>query len=273
MTAVTYEVRQSIAVITLNQPESMNSLSKVLWSEWVEAIERANADDAVAAMIFTGNGPAFCAGGDMHDGFLPKLRGEEPYDPDDHRLGGLGLPFDWIRILRDAKPTVAAVNGVAVGGGATSILPCDVIVSSDQASFHFMFAKLGLVPELGSSHYLVRRVGFTKASNILLSAASLSAQEAVDIGLVNTVVPAADLMDKAFEYANKIAVNPAPMLRQIKSLLTENSCETDVDKIWQRESDALRYCLQQPEHREAVMAFLEKRAPDFAAARAAASEE
>ena len=91
MTAVTYELQQSIAVITLNQPESMNSLSKDLWSEWVAAIERANDDPSVSAMIFTGNGPAFCAGGDMHDGFLPKLRGEEPYDPDDHRLGGLDL--------------------------------------------------------------------------------------------------------------------------------------------------------------------------------------
>lgn len=270
--SVLYAQQGAVAVITLNREDTMNSLSGALWSAWVAALARANEDDNIAAIVITAKGKAFCAGGDMHEGFLPKMRGEEPYDPNDHRLGGLGLPFDWIRIIRESKPTIAAVNGLAVGGGATSILPCDVIVASEQASFHFMFAKLGLVPELGSSHFLVKRVGFAHASEILLSARAVDAQEALAIGLVNAVVPADALLGRALEYANAIAVNPSPMVQLIKDLLTKNSEETDIDAIWRRESDALRQCLARAEHREAVEAFLEKRTPDFAAVRAKGGE-
>ncbi|MEM7692420.1 MAG: enoyl-CoA hydratase-related protein [Pseudomonadota bacterium] len=270
--SVLYAQHGAVAVITLNREDTMNSLSGALWSAWVAALARANEDDSIAAIVITANGKAFCAGGDMHEGFLPKMRGEEPYDPNDHRLGGLGLPFDWIRIIRESKPTIAAVNGLAVGGGATSILPCDVIVASEQASFHFMFAKLGLVPELGSSHFLVKRVGFAHASEILLSARAVDAQEALAFGLVNAVVPADALLGRALEYANAIAVNPSPMVQLIKDLLTKNSEETDIDAIWRRESDALRQCLARAEHREAVEAFLEKRTPDFAAVRAKGGE-
>ncbi|MEO0438245.1 MAG: enoyl-CoA hydratase-related protein [Pseudomonadota bacterium] len=266
--SVLYAKQGPVAVITLNREETMNSLSGTLWSAWVDALARANQDDDVAAIVITAKGKAFCAGGDMHEGFLPKMRGEEPYESNDHRLGGLGLPFDWIRIIRDSKPTIAAVNGLAVGGGATSILPCDVIVASEDASFHFMFAKMGLVPELGSSHFLAKRVGFAHASEILLSARGVDAQEALAIGLLNAVVPAEALLDRALEYANAIAANPSPMMQLIKDLLTKNSEETDIDVIWRRESDALRQCLARPEHREAVEAFLEKRKPDFAKARA-----
>ncbi len=269
--AVLYEKRGSVAVITLNQPKTMNSLCSAIWNGWIDGIEKANADDEIGAMVFTGTGKAFCAGGDMNEGFLPKLRGDEPYEGTDHRLGGLGMPWDWLRILRDSKPTVAAVNGLAIGGGATSILPCDIIVAAEEASFHYMFVKLGIVPELGSSHYLAKRVGFTKASEIVLTANPVSASEALDIGLVNAVAPQESLLDKALEYANAMAANPGPMVKLTKKLLTENTAETDVDMIWRRESDALRECFTMPEHREAVTAFLEKRAPDFAAARAAAA--
>lgn len=271
--AVEYEVTDGVAVLTLNRPEALNSLTAATWKGLVEGLERANGDPSISAVVLTGRGNVFCAGGDLQDEFLPKMRGDVPYDDSDHRLGGLGMPWDWISILRQSKPVLAAVNGPAVGGGATSILPCDVIVASEAASFHFMFAKLGLVPELGSSHYLARRVGFTQASEILLSARTVDAAEALEIGLVNAVVPADELMDKAMAYARAIASNPQPMVRMIKELLDQNIGETDVDLIWRRESDALRECFTLPEHREAVTAFLEKRAPDFQAARAASDKE
>ena len=265
--AVLYEKRGAVAVITLNRPKQLNSLADAIWSGWVSCLERANADDDIGAIVITGSGRAFCAGADMNESFLPKLRGEQAYDENDHRLGGLGLPFDWVKILRESKPIVAAVNGFAVGGGITSILPCDVIVASEDALFIFMFVKMGIVPELCSSHYLTARVGFTKASELTLTGRNVEAAEALEIGLVNYVVPADELMQKSLEIAESIATNPRSMLALTKRLLGENMHEQDTAKIWQRESDALRECFSQPEHKEAVNAFLEKRAPDFAAAR------
>ncbi len=266
--AVNYEQQGAVALLTLVRPRELNTLNRATWSGLVAALERANDDPSVTAIVLTGQGKAFSAGADMQEGFLPKMRGEEPYEQDDHRLGGLGMPWDWISLLRESKPIVAAVNGFAVGGGATSILPCDVIVAAENASFSFMFSRLGLVPELGSSHYLAKRVGFTRASEILLSARTVDAAEALDIGLVNAVVPLEKLLDRAMEYATTVGALPVSSSRLTKGLLTENTAENDVETIWRRESDALRECFTQPEHSEAVNAFLEKRPADFARARA-----
>ncbi len=267
---VLYEKRGSVALITLNRPESLNALSGNLWEGWVNALATANGDEEVGAIVVTGAGRAFSVGGDMVESFLPKLRGETPYEEDDHRLGGLGLPFDWVSILRESKPVIAAVNGIAVGGGITSILPCDMIVASQEASFGFVFVKVGIVPELCSSHYLSARVGFAKASELMLTGRVIDAGEALEIGLVNQVVEPDSLLEKALEQAAMIAQNPGPMLALTKTLIDENLHESDTSAIWRRESDALRSCFSLPEHREAVDAFLEKRRPDFAAARARA---
>ncbi len=254
-----YSVNNKVALIRLDDGR-MNTMSVDSVREWVAAIELANADDAVGAIVVTGAGRAFSAGADMQGLFLPKMRGEEPYDDDDHFLGGLALlPTDWTTLLRESKPVVAAFNGAAVGGGITAFLGADVLVASEKASFHFPFAKLGIVPELCSTRYLPARVGLGRASEILLSGRAVAAQEALDIGLVDYLFGAEEMLDEAIRIATGIAANPVPMLKMIKQLLDANRLEPDTGKVWRRESDALRQCFAMPEHKSAVENFLAKK--------------
>jgi enoyl-CoA hydratase/carnithine racemase len=143
------------------------------------------------------------------------------------------------------------------------ILPCDVIIAGESARFGFAFVKMGVVPELASSHLLVQRLGFGQASEVCLTGKLYSASEANDFGLLNHLVPDEELMDKAISVAREIAANPSPQLRMIKKLLTENGTETDLDLVQKREGEALAVAYKSREHKEAVQAFIEKRKPDF----------
>jgi 2-(1,2-epoxy-1,2-dihydrophenyl)acetyl-CoA isomerase len=165
--------------------------------------------------------------------------------------------------VRESKPLVAAVNGVAVGVGLTMILPFDVIVASEKARFGMFFVKMGLVPELASTHYLVQRVGFALASEMCLSGRLVEAEEAASHGLVNRVVPAEKLVDEAVAQAQGIAAHPDRQLRMIKGLLTRNGSDPDLDAVMKREFELLSACYSSPEHREAIAAFTEKRVPKF----------
>ena len=162
-----------------------------------------------------------------------------------------------------SKPLVAAVNGACVGIGLTLILPFDVIVASDRARFGMFFVKLGLVPELASTHFLIQRMGFGRASEMCLSGRLYGAEEAFQAGLVERLSPHDELLERACEMAGEIAANPGPQLRMIKELLTRNGAATDLEGIQRLESEMLRACWKTPEHREAVQAFLEKRSPRF----------
>lgn len=251
-----YRIDGNVAVITLNRPKVFNALNTALISAWEDAIKQANADDNVASILVTGEGKAFCAGADMEGWFLPYVRGDQPYREDDQRLGGLGPIDDWVKLVRESKPLVAAVNGVAVGGGITMLLPFDVIYASSRASFMFPFIKVGIVPEYCSSHFLAARVGFARASEWMLSGRSVAADEAERAGLVNRVLEPEALVPEALKVAKSLAKAPAPMLKMTKKLLSKNFAETDINQVWQRESDALRQCFSSQEHRDAVDAFL-----------------
>jgi enoyl-CoA hydratase/carnithine racemase len=255
-----YSVDANVALIVLNSPNEQNTQSVASVAEWVVAIEKANADSAVGAIVITAKGKAFSAGGDMDELFLPKSRGDEPYEDDDPYTGGLGLfSTDWVELLRHSKPIVVAFNGYAVGGGITFFLPADVLVASERASFHFTFVKVGIVPEICSTKYLPARVGFGRASEIILTGRAVAAQEAFNIGLVDYLVPAEELLDKALTIAKTIAANPTPMLKLSKQLLDQNCLEQDDSKVWRRESDGLRKSFSLPEHQDAVAKFIEKK--------------
>jgi enoyl-CoA hydratase/carnithine racemase len=168
-----------------------------------------------------------------------------------------------VALCRRSKPLVAAVNGAAVGIGMTMILPFDVILAGEAAKFGMFFIKVGLVPELASTHFLVQRMGFGRASEMCLSGRLYPATEALATGLVERVVPNEKLVDEAIAVARGIAANPPTMLGMIKQLLGENGAATDLREIQRRETALLRECWQSPEHAEAVSAFLEKRTPRF----------
>ena len=260
---IRYTTQAPIGLITLNRPERLNAWTPKMSEEMADAIERSNNDRDIGAVVVTGEGRGFCAGADIEHTFKSRLDGRDPGADTAGGQGGLPRGLDWISLVRSSKPLIAAVNGPAVGIGVTMILPFDIIIASEGAKFGLVFVKMGIVPELASSHFLVSRIGFAKASDLMLSARLIDGREAADIGLANSVTSPEALLPKAFEVGKAISANPDPMLRMTKDLLSKNACEQDMALAQKRETDYLRECWALPEHKEAVQAFLDKRPARF----------
>lgn len=260
---IRYEVRGQVGLITLNRPEKLNAWTPRMMAEIRDAIAQANEDEAVGAVVVTGAGRAFCAGADVSLWQQQIERGTRGQRDDT-----LGNAEDWIGfLLRMPKPTVAAINGVAVGVGITQVLPMDIRIASENAQFGMFFVRMGLVPELASSYLLPQLVGFGRAVEWCLTGRMIPAQEALAAGLVSEVVPAERLLERALELGETLARQPRSAVHLIRQLLHENAVAGDYRQVMEREGKALAYAYTTPEHKEAVYAFMEKREPDFAAAR------
>jgi 2-(1,2-epoxy-1,2-dihydrophenyl)acetyl-CoA isomerase len=249
-----------ITTITLNRPEKLNAWTYQMSDEMVTVIEQGNADNDTEAFIVTGAGRGFCAGADISEVFKTQADGGEV------RRGSRD-PSNWVRLMRESKPIVAAVNGAAIGVGLTQVLPMDYIVASTDARLSCRFIRMGLVPELASSHYLVERCGFGAASELMLSGKTVSAEEAQRIRLVDKVTAPDELLSEAKAVAKSMGENPQAALSMVKRLISDNMSESDTDLVQRREMEALLKCYASEEHKEAIAAFLEKRDPDFRAAR------
>jgi enoyl-CoA hydratase/carnithine racemase len=262
-TTIETEACGAVQLVTLNRPEKLNAWTPRMAGELAAAIEAANANPEIGAIVLTGAGRGFCAGADMEDTFQKRLSGVDPGEGTQQGQGGMPHGLDWVALCRASKPLVAAVNGAAVGIGLTQILPFDVIFASEKARFGMGFIKVGLVPELASTHLLVQRVGLGRASELALTGRLFSADEALACGLVERVVPPDQLLAKTLELAELIAANPSPQLAMTKQLLAQNAADGDLARVQERESALLRICWTTPEHKEAVAAFIEKRPPRF----------
>ena len=220
------------------------------------AIETGNENPEVDVFILTGAGRGFCAGADIKDLFKDQADGGESAED--------RAPRDWVGLIRRAKPVIAAVNGVAVGVGLTQILPCDFIMAGPDAKFSARFVKMGVVPELASSYYLVARAGFGLANRMMLTGETIDAAEAQRIGLVDELVSDGDsLLTRATQLAKQIGENPPGALGAVKELVTANMAEPDIKEVQKRELTALAEAYKSPEHHEAIAAFIEKRPPNF----------
>jgi 2-(1,2-epoxy-1,2-dihydrophenyl)acetyl-CoA isomerase len=257
---LTQAVDEGVLVITFARPDKLNAWTYGLHAELHRAIAAANDDPDVDAIVVTATGRGFCAGADMSAVF--GLSDEEK-----QQARAAARTQEWVALVRGSKPVVAAVNGAAIGIGVTLILPFDQILAAPEAKFGPSFVKMGIVPELGGSHLLQRRLGFGAVSRALLTGDTMTAEEALKIGLVDEVVPAAELVGQAVALARRMGRNPHAALRAIKQLLSVNAHEIDLDVVQQRELAALAQCYESPEHKEAVAAFMGKRAPDFKRAR------
>jgi len=245
--------------ITLNRPERLNAWTYRMGAELSDAVCEANEDEDVIAMVVTGAGRGFCAGADIQDVFKAQADGDLPARD--------GTPRDWVGLVRSSKPMVAAINGAAIGVGLTQVLPMDYLIASTSARLSVRFVKMGLVPELASSHFLTLRMGFGQASELMLSGRTVDAEEALRLGLVDRVSAPEDLLSTATAVARGMGENPQASLRMIKQLINQNISETDLAAVQRRELEALQRCYASPEHKEAISAFLEKREPDFRTAR------
>lgn len=249
---------EAVLKITLNRPEKLNAYTPTMMSELIRAVSAANEDPAIGAILVTGAGRGFCAGADIEAVFSKNIEGGEPEARTEEVRG-----TDWVQLVRDSKPMVAAINGPAIGVGLTLVLPFDVIVAAKGAKLSARFVKMGLVPELASSHFLTLRCGFGAASWLALSGTTVLAEEARELRLVDRVTEPEALLDEAMAMANELAGNPPLQLRQIKALLTQNAGETDLAAVQRRELEALQAAYRSPEHKEAIAAFLERRPPKF----------
>jgi 2-(1,2-epoxy-1,2-dihydrophenyl)acetyl-CoA isomerase len=255
-----------VALITLNRPDKLNAWNPLMEREFLAALEELNADPEVHAMVVTGAGRAFCAGGDI-GAFNEGLQGgryganarPSPLTAED------GSPEVPIALAR-SKPIIAAINGHAVGIGLTMPLACDIRIASDKAKLSVRFVKVGLTPECGSTRYLPLVAGMGNALYMALTGRIVEADEALQRGLVDRVVPHESLMDEAMALANEIAANPPSAVWAAKRIIHENAGETDMRRVVTREGYSIRMARSVPDHTEAVRAFLEKREPKFGVA-------
>ncbi len=260
---ILFEVQDRILTLTLNRPDRLNAFTPVMGAEFIDALRRADQDDAVRVVIVTGAGRAFCAGADLARGGSTFDRRESApgVDLGSYRDGG-GLVSLAIFELR--KPIIAAVNGPAAGVGATMILPMDIRLASETARFGFVFARRGIVPEACSSWFLPRVVGVSRALEWGMTGRVFPAAEALEAGLVRRVLPPEQLLPAAREIAREIAANTSAvsvaLIRQAFWRLLGADHPMAAHRI---ESKGIFTMGASPDCREGVQSFLAKRAPRF----------
>lgn len=263
---ILYDVADGIATITLNRPEKMNAYTGIMQQEMCAAFDMADGDDAVRAVIVTGAGDrAFCAGADLtpDDGRQVFADGAEIDDLSDSRVrdGGGRLT---LRIFQCQKPIIGAINGAAVGVGATMQLPMDFRLASNKAKFGFVFARRGIVPEAASSWFLPRLVGMQQAMEWCMTGRVFSAEEALAGGLVRSVHAPDDLLPAATALAREIADNTAPVsIAMTRAMLWRNSAAEHPMMAHRVDSRAIFTRAKSGDAKEGISSFLEKRAPAY----------
>ena len=252
--------RDDVRLISLNRPEKLNAWTPRMRAELIEAFEVGNDDRAIGAFVVTGVGRAFCAGADIGEVFASQIESNDASDAEPDPAAEYESD-SWVALMRSSKPVVAAINGPAIGVGLTMVLPMDFLVAHPEAKLSCRFVKMGVTPELASSHFLVQRCGWGMASDLALSGRTVLGDEARRLGLVDEV--ADDPVEAATARARSYAENAPPSLMAVKRLLTANGTEPDLDAVERRELAELAAAYRTPEHREAVAAFMERRAPSF----------
>lgn len=259
------EQRGPVALITLNRPEKLNAWTPRMMVELRKAIGDAAADAGTGAIVVTGAGRAFCAGADIDAVFKKNSDARESNGAVDAAADTATADAgNWVSFLRDLpKPTIAAVNGSAVGIGVTQILPMDIRIAADNARFGMFFVRMGLVPELASSALLPQMVGQARALEWCLTGRLIPAAEAREAGMVSEVVPADNLVARAIELGEALSGQSAFAMTKIRQLIFANANQTDIAAVMRSEGVALDAAYRSWEHREAIEAFLSKRPADF----------
>jgi E-phenylitaconyl-CoA hydratase len=246
-----YEKEARVVIITLNRPETLNALDQQTYQEFSEACLQFRDDPEAWVAIITGSGDkAFCAGADLKKS-IPLLLD-----------GNLEIPPSIRRGLRVYKPFIAAVNGIAAGGGLEITLACDIRIASESATFTVAEPKLGLMPGQGCTQRLPRIIGLAGAAEMMFMAKTIDAHEAFRIGLVNAVVPHKELKETALEWAQAIARNGPLAIKSIKKALTEGF-DLPLDKGLELEDSLVKALVSSEDVREGLTAFMEKRTPVF----------
>ncbi len=246
---VLYEVADHIAVITINRPEALNALNLDVLKELLHTAEKAEADESVYVMVITGAGKAFVAGAD-----ISQMKDMSPVEA--KAFGDFGNSV-FYKIETMTKPVIAAVNGYALGGGCELSMACDIRIAGNKAKFGQPETGLGITPGFGGTQRLPRIVGASKAKELIFTAGTISADEALRIGLVSRVVPDEELMATALELAGKIANNAQIAVRQSKDAISKG-LQTDMATGISYEAQAFGLCFGTEDQKDAMTAFVNK---------------
>ncbi|MEL0637527.1 2-(1,2-epoxy-1,2-dihydrophenyl)acetyl-CoA isomerase PaaG [Marinomonas sp. TI.3.20] len=255
---ILYSVTSGVALLSLNRPKSLNSFNEAMHLEVREAFKLIKNDKQVRALVLTGEGRGFCAGQDLSD------RNVDP-NAESPDLGRSIEKFynPLIKAIQDLPmPVICAVNGVAAGAGANIPLACDLIMAGRSAKFIQAFCKIGLVPDSGGTWFLPRLVGMAKAKELALLGEAVTAEAALDMGLINRVVEDDSLRQEALDLAQKLATQPTQGLAYIKRALNQ-TFDHGLHEHLLLERDLQRLAGQTQDYREGVAAFMAKRAPEF----------
>lgn len=255
MSFVLFEQSDGVATLTLNKPEERNALStQAQWDEVVVACERVARDQTIRALIVTGAGSAFCAGGNVKDMRDKKgIAGGTPYEiREGYRHGIQRIP---LALYNLDVPTIAAVNGPAIGAGCDLACMCDIRIASTKAKFAESFVKLGIIPGDGGAWLLPRVIGMSKAAELTFTGDTIGAEEALAIGMVSRVVAPEELLKEAQALAARIAANPAPALRMAKRLMREGQ-HMRLDSLLEMSAAFQAIGHHTREHDQAIEAFL-----------------
>lgn len=250
------EIKDDIALITMNDPDTLNALSDVTLRELAGAMDRVEEEDRIRVVIVTGAGKAFVAGADI--AYMSRLT------PEQARVFSRDTSAVYEKIAASKKVFIAAVNGYALGGGCEFALACDLLIASEYARFGLPEVSLGILPGGGGTQRLSRLVGAQRAMEMILTGRTVKAPEALEIGLVCRVVKAEELLDSAYDMAKRILKN-APLAVKYARECIRQSQELTLGVGIEYENALFGLCFAAPDRKEGMRAFLEKRKPDFQA--------
>ncbi len=256
---ILYTREEGIATITLNRPDHLNAFSAEMLASLFAAMEDAANDNDVKVLVFTGTGRAFCSGADVKGMVEDDIPGYRVAEESGTEWGDYPL---YPRIHQFEKPTIAAINGLAVGGGFDFALNCDIRIASDQARFAEVFIRRGLIPIGGGTYLLPRLIGIDKACQLIWTGDMIDAREAERIGLVTVVVPHDELANAARELAEKLAKGPPLAIRAAKLAIYEG-LKMDLQWSWNHTAAVAQRLKSTEDHKEGARAFIEKRQPVF----------
>lgn len=254
---IRYGTHDGVATIELARPEKLNAMSSSMFTELGDAAEQAASDPGIRVVLVRGEGRAFCAGLDVTLlGQLAGTRGAR------FRSFARNAQRPFLLLSQMEKPTVAAVQGHAIGSGFQLALACDLRVIAEDARFAMLEVKYGIIPDLGGVEHLTRLVGPAMAKELVWTGRDVYAKEAEKLGLANHVVPAATLNEQVDAYVRELVTSPPIPVSMTKSL-ANRAHETPLETALEREAEAQARCVETEDHREAVAAYLEKRPPRF----------
>jgi 2-(1,2-epoxy-1,2-dihydrophenyl)acetyl-CoA isomerase len=254
--SIELKIENNVAWISLNRPEVFNSFNREMAFLLQETLDNCANDTNVRAIVITGNGKAFCAGQDLKEVTDPELNPgfrkilEEHYNPIIKKIRSI------------EKPIIAAVNGVAAGAGANIALACDVVVATESTSFIQAFSKIGLIPDSAGTFFLPRLIGFQKASALMMLGDKVTAQDALQMGMIFKIYPTGLFEEEVMSLASTLAQMPTKAIGLTKRLLNQ-SMTNNLEQQMALESDLQIEASSSNDYKEGVTAFVEKRIPEF----------